>query len=566
MIKRGKHIRALLKRLQVFPVVGILGPRQIGKTTLARQITETYAEPAHWLDLEHPPDLNRLMDDPNLVLDEMRGLIIIDEVQRCPELFPVLRVLADRQPLPARFLILGSASPNLLRQSSESLAGRISYYELAGLSVDEPDINDLDRRWLRGGFPKAWLADTDALGFHWISEFTRTFIERDLPELGLRETGTTMHRFWTMLAHWHGQTWNAAPFANSLDMTGKTVRNHLNLLTDALVVRQLQPWFKNMSKRQVKAPKIYFRDTGLLHGLLGLNDVEALRAHPSLGASWEGFVLEAIIDILGLENKQVSFWATHNGAELDLIVDRGNQRLGVEIKHTSKPKVTASMRIALDDLKLDEIMVVHAGMESYRLAEQVRAVSIRELADIEQGQTAATQHKPDPEVITITVRLSGTPVAGADLLTLFPNKTHKRATTDDAGEARVRLHRRDLPMTVFCAVAGATAGVARDWVPAEGNLTVELEPLPNGGAVIFEKATGYVPELSGRLNPIRDSQDRTYLYTDNIAINGGQHQPVYFSIGERLRLTDADGNERLARIIEIIGRAALVEYAQEQNT
>ena len=255
MIRRATHIRALLQRLSAFPVVAILGPRQIGKTTLARQVADEHGDPAQRLDLENPADLNRLLDDPMLVLEDMRGLVVIDEVQRRPELFPVLRVLADRRPLPARFLVLGSASPALIRQSSESLAGRVHYYRLGGLGLDEVDCQ-LDRRWLRGGFPEAWLANDDAAGFLWLDSFVRTFLERDLPELGVRVPAPALRRFWTMLGHWHGQVWQSSEFARSFGVADTTVKRYLDILSAALVVRQLRPWHENIAKRQVKAPKV----------------------------------------------------------------------------------------------------------------------------------------------------------------------------------------------------------------------------------------------------------------------------------------------------------------------
>ncbi len=379
MIQRTDHVRTVHRRLRAFPVVAILGPRQIGKTTLARQVAEAYPGRTEHLDLEHPADLERLLDDPVLVLEELRGLVVIDEVQRRPDLFPVLRVLADRRPRPARFLVLGSASPDLIRQSSESLAGRIHYHNLGGLGLTEIGVDHLDRRWLRGGFPKAWLARSHAAAFLWLENFVRTFLERDLPALGVRVPGPALRRFWTMLAHWHGQIWNSAEFARSFGVSDGTVRRHLDLLTGALVVRQLQPWRANIAKRQVRAPKVYLRDTGVLHALLGIGDMRSLHTHPKSGASWEGFVLETVIDRLGLTDEQVHFWAAHTGAEMDLLITRGRRRIEIEIKRTSSPKVTRSVRSALDDLDLSEAIVVHAGRDSYRLAARVRAVAARRL-------------------------------------------------------------------------------------------------------------------------------------------------------------------------------------------
>ena len=379
MIPRKQHVATLLQRLRSFPVVAILGPRQIGKTTLAQQVGREYSGPTHRLDLESPADLNRLTEDPELVLGELRGLIVIDEVQRRPGLFPILRVLADRRPRRARFLVLGSASPDLLRQSSESLAGRIHYYRLGGLGLDEIGHDRLARRWLRGGFPEAWLARSNPDAFLWLESFARTFLERDLPSLGVHVPGPALRRFWTMLAHWHGQVWNSSEFARSFGVADTTIRRYLDILTGALVVRQLQPWHANIAKRQVKAPKVYLRDSGVLHALLGIDSMVSLNSHPKSGASWEGFLLETIIDRLRLEDEHVHFWATHTGAELDLLVVRGQRRIGIEIKRTTAPKVTPSIRSALRGLGLSEVIVVHAGQESYPLGANVRGVAAARL-------------------------------------------------------------------------------------------------------------------------------------------------------------------------------------------
>ena len=378
MIPRSQHVRAICDRLDAFPVVAILGPRQIGKTTLARQVADSRAGPTHRLDLEHPTDLNRLLEDPMLVLNEMRGLVVVDEIQRRPDLFPVLRVLADRHPRPATFLVLGSASPNLIRQSSESLAGRIGYYSLGGLRLNEVG-NDVNRRWLRGGFPRAFLASANDKASLWLDAFARTFLERDLPELGVRVPAPAMRRFWTMLGHWHGQIWKSSEFARSFGVADTTVRRYLDILTEALVVRQLQPWHANIAKRQVKAPKVYLRDTGVLHSLLGIKNMQSLNSHPKCGASWEGLMLESIVDGLNLRDDEAHFWATHGSAELDLLITHGTKRVGIEIKRTTAPKVTRSIKTAMADLHLAEAIVVHAGKESYRLGEHVRAVAAHRL-------------------------------------------------------------------------------------------------------------------------------------------------------------------------------------------
>ena len=340
-------------------------------------VLQAYSKTTHHFDLEDPIDLSRLASDPRLALSELKGLVIIDEIQRAPDLFPLLRVLADRRPRPARFLLLGSASPDLLKQSSESLAGRISYYELPGFSLDEVGSENLDKRWLRGGFPDAYLARSHDSAFLWLEDFVRTFLQRDLAELGFRSSSTTMRRFWTMLAHWQGQIWNSSEFARSFGVADTTVRRYLDTLSDTLVVTQLQPWHANLNKRQVKAPKIYIRDTGLLHSLLRINDLRSLESHPKLGASWEGLIIELVKAQLELD--ECYFWATHSGAELDLLAFQGTKILGVEIKRTSTPAITRSMRQAISDLELDRLLIVHAGSETYDLDKNITAIAAQRL-------------------------------------------------------------------------------------------------------------------------------------------------------------------------------------------
>ena len=379
VIVRTRHISEIIRRLRLFEVVAILGPRQIGKTTLAKQVAGRYHTQSHHFDLEDPAALSRLEEDPNLALKDLKGLIIIDEVQRLPDLFPLLRVLSDRRPRPARFLVLGSASPDLLRQSSESLAGRISYYELNGLGPDEIEEGRLNRRWLRGGFPSAYLARSHRDCFEWLESFCRTFMERDLAQLGVRTPGATLRRFWAMLAHRHGQTWNSSEFARSFGVADTTVRRYLDILTDTLVVRQLPPWHANLNKRQVKAPKVYLRDSGLTHHLLGIHNAASLDVHPSRGSTWEGLMLELVMERLAATGREFYHWRTHTGAELDLYSHLGSGKVGIEVKLSSAPSVTPSMRNALRDLKLDELIVVHAGDLSYPLADRIRAVSAHRL-------------------------------------------------------------------------------------------------------------------------------------------------------------------------------------------
>ncbi len=378
MIERRDALNELKKLVKRFPVMGIVGARQVGKTTLARTFARTRRGLVSTFDLENPEDAARLRD-PILVLKNLRGLCIIDEIQRMPDLFPVLRVLADRPRRPVRFLILGSASPELLRQGSESLAGRIIYHVLGGFSLTEIGSAHLNRLWVRGGFPRAYLAPSDAASHEWKRAFIQTFLERDLPQLGIAINASTLRRFWTMLAHWHGQTWNASKFAQSFGVADTTVRNYLDLLTSALVVRQLPPWHENIKKRQVRSPKIYLADSGLLHALLNLRSLKDLESHPQVGASWEGFMVDQIIRTLGAKPEECFFWATHAGAELDLLVLRGKRRLGFEIKRTSSPKITASMRTALSDLNLRQLDVIHAGEHTFPMARDIRAVAAQEL-------------------------------------------------------------------------------------------------------------------------------------------------------------------------------------------
>lgn len=376
MVPRTRCLATLKTRLATFPVVGLIGARQAGKSTLARMLAETREGPVTSFDLEDPRDLARLQD-PMLALRDLVGLVVLDEVQRRPDLFPVLRVLADREGVPARFLVLGSAGPELLRQSSESLAGRISYVELNVLAMDEVGAENLDALWVRGGFPRSYLAGTPAESFQWRLDFVRTFLERDLPQLGAAVASTTMRRFWTMLAHSHGETWNASEMARNFGVADTTARRYLDLLTATFVVTQLHPWHENLKKRQVKTPKVYLSDSGLLHALLGLEGRRELEGHPKVGASWEGFAIENIRQRLGARREETYFWATHAGAELDLLVVRGRTRIGFEIKRTVSPRTTRSMRTALGDLRLDRLDVVHAGEETFPLDERIRALPLR---------------------------------------------------------------------------------------------------------------------------------------------------------------------------------------------
>jgi len=351
------------------PVVAIVGPRQCGKTTLARQLVS--ADSANYFDLEDPVSLARL-DQQKAALRDLAGTVVIDEVQHRPDLFPVLRVLADRSHHPARFLVLGSAGPALLRQSAESLAGRIEYIDLTGFQVAEVGAAQMQQLWVRGGFPRSFLADTDADSMAWRKAFVRTFIERDLPQFGAELRVPALHRFLGMLAHCHGQILNVAELATALDIAQATVRRYLDLLEHLALIRQLRPWHENLRKRQVKRPKFYFRDAGLYHHLLGVETMDALLKHPRIGASWEGFVLEKVI--AESTPDQAYFWATHNGAELDLLLLDGGRRVGVEIKYVDAPRRTRSMVVAVNDLRLDALHVVYPGEVRYAIDDRMTAV------------------------------------------------------------------------------------------------------------------------------------------------------------------------------------------------
>lgn len=380
MIPRQRHLTALRRLLRQFPIVAILGARQVGKTTLALEILKQLKPPGERFDLEDPADLARL-SDAKLALADLTGLVVIDEIQRRPDIFAVLRVLADRRPRLARFLVLGSASPELLRQSSETLAGRVAFYNLDGFDLEEVGVDQLDRLWLRGGFPLSFLARTQDASFTWRQSFIRTFLERDLPQLGVRVPAVTLSRFWSMLAHYHGQVWNSAEFARSFGVSDKTVRHYLDTLHAAQVVTVLPPWHENIRKRQVKSPKVYVRDSGVLHGLLGVRERRDLDRHPKVGASWEGFLLRQVTEHLGATAEECFFWATHSGAELDLLWVRGRRRWGFEFKRTSSPKLTSPLKAAIETLGLQKAFLVHAGDKSFPLHRHVTAVAAARLLD-----------------------------------------------------------------------------------------------------------------------------------------------------------------------------------------
>jgi predicted AAA+ superfamily ATPase len=332
-----------------------------------------------YFDLENPRDLARLQN-AQLILEAAHGLVVLDEIQRRPELLPLLRVLADRRPLPCRFLILGSASPDMIRGASETLAGRVQFVDMGGFTLDEVGARKLHKLWLRGGFPESYLATADADSWAWRDNFVRTFLERDIPQLGIQIPAATIRRFWIMVAHQHGQIWNASEIGASLGVVHTTARRYLDLLTGAFMVRQLPPWFENVGKRLVKSPKVYIRDSGLFHSLLGLSTREQLESHPKLGAAWEGFALEQVLSQVG--ERDAYFWATHGGAELDLLLMRRGKRWGIEFKCQDAPTMTKSMHIALADLNLHRLWVVYPGDADYPAHDRVECIALRNLARI----------------------------------------------------------------------------------------------------------------------------------------------------------------------------------------
>lgn len=379
MIIRQTHLSTLAAKLDDFPIVAMLGPRQVGKTTLARQLSAQWQGPVRHFDLQDPDDLARLAD-PSFVLRPLTGLVVLDEIQLRPDLFPLLRVLADREGNAARFLVLGSAAPELMKQTAETLAGRVAFHELDGLALEEiatgsTDLSVLDQRWLRGGFPRAWLAGTGKGSKEWREAFIRTYLERDLPQLGIRLTAVTMRRFWTMLAHYHGQTWNGSELGRALGVDNKTIAHWLDILEGTYMAFRLLPWFANVGKREVKAPKVYLADSGILHSLMGVNTMDHLLAHPKCGASWEGFMIREIMRRAGARRNEAFFWGVHTGAELDLLIRKPGRNLGFEFKLTRSPKVTPSMRSALEVLGLERLYVVcHGDGEPWPLAERIFAL------------------------------------------------------------------------------------------------------------------------------------------------------------------------------------------------
>lgn len=377
-IIRDKELKALTKRFESSSVVAILGPRQCGKTTLAHQFAKTKVlKPVHFFDLEDPTDLARLKN-AKLALENLTGLVVIDEIQRRPELFPILRVLVDSHKEKTRYLILGSASRDLLCQSSESLAGRISYLPMGGFSLATSSIES-KKLWIRGTFPRSYLAENEGASFRWRKDFITTFLEKDIPNLGLQIPSQNLHRFWMMLAHYHGQIFNASELGKSLNMNDVTMKRYLDILSGTFMIRQLQPWFYNTKKRLIKRPKIYFRDSGIFHTLLAIEDEKALLKNPKLGASWEGFALEQVIQHLNLVEEEIFFWGVHTGASLDLFFQKGGESFGMEVKYNEAPSLTKSMQSALEELSLKHLWVVYPGNKSFSLAKNVSALPLQKI-------------------------------------------------------------------------------------------------------------------------------------------------------------------------------------------
>lgn len=375
LIARQKILEELKKALSRTPVTALLGPRQCGKTTLSKELNKTLS--GTFFDLEDLRDVNRLQN-PMLTLEREQGFVIIDEVQKQPELFETIRVLVDRPENTMTVLLLGSASPHLMKKASESLAGRISFVDLSGFNIEEIGEEHSEKLWERGGFPRSYLAKDTEASFAWRNDFIRTFLERDIPQLGINIPAETLRRFWTMVAHYHGQVWNAAEFARSLGNSEAAARNYLDIMSGSYMVRQLPPWFENMKKRQVKSPKIYVRDSGILHTLLSLSSFDDISGHPKLGASWEGFVVEQIFALT--DSRDIYFWATHAGTELDLLLFRHGKRYGFEIKYSDAPKTSKSMRSAVSDIGLEHLYIVCPGPDSYPLDDKISVLAISDLA------------------------------------------------------------------------------------------------------------------------------------------------------------------------------------------
>jgi predicted AAA+ superfamily ATPase len=372
-MERNNFLEVIQANFAVHPIVAILGPRQCGKTTLAREFAKGKIKAENYFDLEDPADLLRL-ENPKTSLSLLSGLIVIDEIQRSPELFTILRVLIDRDDNNLQILILGSASRDLINQSSETLAGRIGYIELTPFNLSE--THDMQKLWYRGGYPRSYLAISETASYLWRKNYILTFLERDIPSLGFNISAKNLHRFWMMLTAYHGNFLNASELGNALQLNYKTVQSYVDLLHETFMIRVLQPWFENITKRQVKSPKIYFRDSGIFHSLLGIDSDSALTTNTKIGVSWEGFAVEEIIRLHGARNEECYFWSTQSQPEIDLLIFKNAQRLGYEFKYTDAPKITKSMQIAYDTLKLDKLSIVYPGNKSFKLTAHINVIGL----------------------------------------------------------------------------------------------------------------------------------------------------------------------------------------------
>lgn len=381
-MKRNKYLEYINEEFKINPIVSLLGPRQCGKTTLAEQYTKTLKEEFHKFDLEDPEDLAAL-ENPKLLFSELKGTIVLDEIQRRPELFPYLRTLVDKEKRKRKILILGSASKDLIQQSSESLAGRISYIEVTPFKLNETAKTDQSKLWHQGGFPLSFLAETEKESYKWRKSYISTFLERDIPSLGIRIPASTIRRFWQMIAHYQGQIVNYSELGRSFGANDKTIKNYLDILTETFMIRQLRPWHENIKKRQVKRPKIYFRDSGIFHSLLAVENKRSLLSHPKLGASWEGFALEQVINHFEISSEDAYFWAVHEQGELDLFFQKNGKRIGVEFKFTASPELSPSMSYSIEHLSLDLLVCIHSGEKRFKLGEKVIACALNKLEEVE---------------------------------------------------------------------------------------------------------------------------------------------------------------------------------------
>ena len=538
------------------PAITLTGPRQSGKTTLCRAVF-----PGHpYVTLEAPDTRAFAAEDPRAFLAQFPQGAVIDEVQRFPDLLSYLQGIIDDDPAPGRWILSGSQNLSLLESVSQSLAGRTSVHHLLPLTHGETTRfarhpTNLEETLFAGGYPRIFDRQLDPA--EWFRSYVATYLERDVRTISNVSDLATFQRFVELCAGRTAQLLNYSSLANDCGISQPSAKAWLGILEAGFVVFRLPAFHTNLRKRLVKMPKLYFYDTGLICWLLGVRETQQLRSHPLRGPIFETWVVSETMKHrtnLG-QTGGLSFYRDRNGAEVDLVIEQPDGIVLVEAKSSA----TASSSLFAGAKRVQrhfghlppsrDVAVVYGGDQFQRHADG-RLTPWRML----RGASLLNSDH------VISVFAGGQPVAGADVLGLFPNKTWKHATTGETGETILDLHDVHLPMTVFVAAEGFAGHLEQDWTPAERALHIELRVLPNGGAVIFTEGTGTLPGLRGRLNPIRDTHDRTYLYTDNIAVNEGRQQPVTFVPGEALRLTDADGNERLTRIIAIVGRSALVEY------